>query len=203
MTQIGATAAATPPSARTPGGVRVWDRFVRFFHWSLVATVFIALMTEDDLLTLHVFAGYAVGGLLVARIAWGLAGPRMARFTSFLFPLPEVFGYLRDLAALRSRRYLGHSPAGGAMVFVLLAVLIAIVLTGFASYAAEEQAGPLVAWFGDAGQATRGLLATIHQVLANTLWLLILVHVAGVLWAGFAHGENLVKAMITGRKRGQ
>jgi len=87
------------------------------------------------------------------------------------------------------------------MIFLLIAALLGIVATGFASYAAEEHAGPLAAYFVDADRHTRSILAVLHRGLANVLWLLIFLHLGGVVLASFAHKENLVKAMVTGRKR--
>jgi len=181
--------------------VPVWDFFVRFFHWSLMGVAFICLMTEDDLLDLHVIAGYAVGLLIAARVVWGLVGPKYARFSSFIFSPVKALSYLKDLIRLRAKRYLGHSPAGGAMVIAILLVLVLAVVSGVASYAAEEGAGPLAAYFAGADIQTRGLLAMVHQATANLLWLLILLHIAGVLLASYAHKENLVRAMITGFKK--
>jgi len=185
----------------TNDNVRVWDLFVRLFHWSLVATVLTCLFTEDDSLNLHVIAGYAVGLLVATRIVWGFIGPPTARFANFAFSLATTIGYLRDLLGFRSPRYLGHSPAGGAMIFLQIAVLLGLVVTGFASYAAEEHAGPLATFIVDADRQTRSVLAVLHQGLANLLWLLIFLHLAGVVMASFVHKENLVKAMVTGRKR--
>jgi len=189
------------PTRSTTDEVRIWDLFVRFFHWSLVATVLTCLFTEDDSLNLHVIAGYAAGLLIVTRIFWGFVGPPTARFASFAFRPAIMVGYLRDLVGFRSQRYLGHSPAGGAMIFLQIITLIGLVGTGVAAYAAEEHAGPLATFFVDADRNTRSILAVLHQGLANLLWLLIFLHLAGVVLASFAHRENLVKSMITGRKR--
>ena len=41
----------------------------------------------------------------------------------------------------------------------------------------------------------------IHETFTNIALLLIVLHIAGVAWASFAHHENLVKSMFTGRKR--
>lgn len=87
------------------------------------------------------------------------------------------------------------------MIFLQIAVLLGLVVTGFASYAAEEHAGPLATFIVDADRQTRSVLAVLHQGLANLLWLLIFLHLAGVVMASFVHKENLVKAMVTGRKR--
>jgi hypothetical protein len=71
----------------------VWDLFVRAAHWTIVAGFFVAYFTEDDALTLHVWAGYAVGFVVLLRIVWGFVGPRHARFTEFLYRPSEVVSY--------------------------------------------------------------------------------------------------------------
>jgi cytochrome b len=201
---------------------------VRAAHWTIVAGFFVAYFTEDDALTLHVWAGYAVGVVVLLRIVWGFVGPRHARFTEFLYRPSEVVSYLRDLLALRGRRYLGHSPAGGAMVLVLLVGLLATVGSGLMLYALENNAGPLA---GIVASASPQDLATarsehggvdadetaapagshaegsgeaweeVHEIAANLMLVLIGLHVAGVFLASYVHRENLVRAMVTGRKR--
>jgi cytochrome b len=183
------------------GTVKVWDRFVRIFHWSTVTLALTCLMTEDEQLSLHVLAGYTLLGLLMLRIAWGFAGPPSARFANFYYPPSAVWQYLRALLRFRSQRYVEHSPAGGAMIIALLVVLFLLGVTGVATYAAEEQAGPLAALLAGADLTTRSWLAGLHHMLANVLWVMIFAHLAGVGLASFAHRENLVWSMITGVKR--
>jgi hypothetical protein len=118
------SASTTPESpGRMPGTVHVWDRFVRVFHWTLAAAFFVAYFTEDELLAIHVWAGYLVGGLVALRVVWGFVGPRHARFADFVTTPVAAWRYVLALIALRSRRHLGHSPAGGMMVLALLAGL--------------------------------------------------------------------------------
>ncbi len=180
--------------------VRVWDPLVRVFHWTLVVAFTIAYLTEDDLLALHVWAGYTVLGLVVFRILWGFVGPRYARFSSFVTSPGTALAYARDVLRGAARRYLGHNPAGGLMVVVLLVLLLLISLTGLAVYGAEEHAGPL-AGFMAGREHWEDFLEETHEVLSNLTVLLVFVHIAGVLVESMVHRENLVRAMIDGRKR--
>ena len=63
----------------TPATVRVWDPLVRVFHWSLVLFFFTAYLSEDVSDTVHIWSGYAVGGLITFRLLWGLIGTKHAR----------------------------------------------------------------------------------------------------------------------------
>ena len=185
---------------RTPvqDQVYVWDPFVRLFHWSLVVGFTVAYLTEDDMLTVHVWAGYLVGVLIVARVIWGFVGPRHARFSDFIYDPATTLRYVRELILLRAKRHLGHSPGGGAMVIILLLFLTATVVTGLVVYGGEQQAGPLAGMFTkDTGQS----MEEIHEVVANITLALIIAHIAAVILASFVHRENLVRAMVTGYKR--
>ena len=178
--------------------VYVWDPFVRVFHWTLVLAFTVAYLTEEDLLTVHVWAGYLVGALIVARVVWGFVGSSHARFSDFLYSPGAALRYVRDLMLLRAERHLGHSPGGGYMVVLLLLFLAATVVTGLIVYGGEQQAGPLAGMFTeDTGEA----MEEVHEVLANVTLALVIAHVAAVLLASFAHRENLVNAMLTGYKR--
>jgi cytochrome b len=177
--------------------IYVWDSFVRVFHWTLVVAFTVAYLIEVPL-TVHVWAGYAVGLLIVARIVWGLVGSRHARFSDFVYNPSTTIGYLRDMLLVRAKRYIGHSPGGGAMVVLLLLFLTATVITGIVVYGGEHQAGPLAGMFSkETGEAVEGA----HVVLANITLALVLAHITAVILASFAHHENLVRAMITGYKR--
>lgn len=204
--------------AADTGTVRVWDPVIRIGHWVLVAGFATAYLTEGAPQWLHSYAGYAIAAVVVLRLAWGFVGPRHARFSDFVTGPGRVIGYLRGLVTGRAARHARHSPAGGAMTVALLAALALTALSGMAMLAVEEGAGPLAglvgaqsvpAWtmedddhgeHGDGGEGGE-TLEEIHEIAANATLLLIMLHVAGVIVASLAHRENLVRAMITGRKR--
>ena len=209
--------------------VKVWDPIVRYGHWILVIAFFTAYLSEDDFLSIHVWAGYSVGAIVIIRLLWGLVGTRHARFADFVCSPRETLKYVVDLSVGRARRYLGHNPAGGVMVVALLLSLSGTVFSGLVVYAIEEDAGPLARWVAEATMP--GLLPTftsaayadtdeheegddkheesafeefweeVHEILANFSLLLVAFHIAGVLFSSHAHKENLIQGMITGRKR--
>ena len=172
---------------------------MRLFHWTLVVAFTVAYLTEDDLLTVHVWAGYLVGGLIVARVIWGFVGPAHARFADFVSTPAEALRYVRDLLLLRAERHLGHSPGGGAMVVVLLVLLAATVVTGLVVYGGDQQAGPLAGMFTKETGEFDGRRARAFWPTSRSR--LVIAHVAAVVFASFAHHENLVRAMLTGYKR--
>lgn len=170
-----------------PETVRVWDPFVRIFHWSLVSLFFFAFLTGDEWKSAHVYAGYGVGILIFARILWGFAGTKHARFSSFVFSPATVLAFLKDSIFLKAKRYLGHNPAGGAMVIALLLSVGAIATTGY-MMTTDTYWG--VEWVEDA-----------HEAIVYFSLGLVALHVAGVVLASVEHKENLVRSMFTGRKR--
>jgi cytochrome b len=167
--------------------VRVWDPFVRIFHWSLVGLFALAFATGDEIEWLHIWVGYAIVGLVALRIVWGFVGSRHARFSDFVRSPGGVLAYMREAAQGRAPRYLGHNPAGGAMVVALLLMLAGIAATGVAM---TTDAFWGAEWVED-----------LHEGLVYTTLGLIALHVAGVMFSSLSHGENLVRAMVTGRKR--
>ena len=185
----------------TENTVKVWDPLVRIFHWSLVAAFTIAYLSGEEWESLHVIAGYTVGGLLLFRLLWGLVGTRHARFTDFVYRPREVGVYLREVLTARARRYLGHNPAGGAMILLMLVSLTLTIVSGLGVYAAEEQAGPLAGLLGSIGEFWEEAFEETHEFFANFTLLLVFVHVGGVIIESLLHRENLVRAMFDGRKR--
>lgn len=183
---------------KQPDTVTVWDPLVRIFHWSLVAFFFIAFLTEDELLTVHVYAGYAVAGLVAFRLLWGIIGTRHARFTDFVTGPGAVKRYLGRLFTGKAPHYLGHNPAGAAMIIALLLSLVLTAFTGAALIAGDGY-GPLADTFF-AGLSGESFEET-HEFFANFTLFLVGLHVLGVVVSSFLHRENLVRAMVTGRKQ--
>jgi cytochrome b len=186
-------------NAQSQPSVPVWDLGVRLFHWTLAGAFLAAYLTEDDWELLHVNAGYLIGILVALRLLWGFVGPRHARFADFVRSPREVLRYARDALHLRAPRHLGHNPAGGAMVVALLSGLAVTVISGVALHGAADFAGPLAGFWR--GELAADVLEGVHEAGANTTLLLILLHLGGVLFSSLEHGENLVKSMITGRKK--
>lgn len=171
----------TAPSPR----VRVWDIGVRLFHWSLVS-MFVATYLAADQRSLHRTLGYVVIALISFRLVWGFIGGKHARFADFIPSPRRLLGYLRDMIRGTEARYLGHNPAGAAMIVALLTTLSGISATG---YMMGMDAYFGVEWVEDA-----------HELLVNLALILIVGHVGGVIFSSIRHRENLVKAMITGEK---
>lgn len=202
--------------------IQVWDLAVRVFHWTLAIAFFVAYFSGEGPLALHVWAGYLISGLVTLRIVWGFVGTEHARFRDFLFGPLAAVRYAADLVRFRAARYLGHSPAGAVMVFALLIGLVAVVGTGLELHAIENNAGPLAGAGspaailavpaladeheaheneGRGGERGESFWEEAHEVVANLVLVLVLLHIAGVILASVAHHENLARAMVTGRKR--
>lgn len=167
--------------------VKVWDPVVRIFHWSLVTCFAVAWFTGDEWAKPHEITGYIIATLIMIRLIWGFAGSYYARFSQFFRKPQAVFSYLRDIIVGNENRYIGHNPAGAAMIIVLLLMISATAFTGWL-YTTDRFWG--VEWVEDT-----------HKLLANALIAMIALHLCGVFLASRRHAENLILAMITGRKR--
>ena len=167
----------------TTATIRVWDPLVRILHWTLAGAFLVAWLTGDELAAVHLAAGYVVLAVVGVRTLWGIAGSRRARFSDFIYRPAKVLAYLGDLVRFRGKRYLGHSPAGGAMTVLLLVLAAAI------------------GWSGIEADAGNHLLEEIHESLGNIAIAVVALHIGGVLLASLVHRENLARAMVTGNKR--
>jgi cytochrome b len=166
--------------------VRVWDPVVRLFHWTVVAGCAVNMVLDDGKLV-HRWVGYAVALALAIRLVWGLIGTRHARFTDFVPGWTELKVYIAAAIRFREPRHLGHNPLGAVMILALMAMLAGVSVTGWMM--------TLDRFWGS------HLMEEIHESFANGILLLAAVHVLGVLYGSLRHGENLIRAMVTGLKR--
>ena len=164
----------------------VWDAPVRVFHWLLVASFATAWLTSDSerWALVHITAGYTMAVLVVFRIVWGLVGTRHARFGDFVRGPRAVASYLKSLLSGRPEHHAGHNPAGALAILALLGLALFTVATGWANY--NEIGGEV---FED-----------VHEALASIMLGIVVVHVLAVVLSSRLHRENLVAAMIHGRK---
>ncbi len=178
--------------------ITVWDPLVRLFHWSLVASCLLAYITQEQEYELHLYAGYTVLALLSIRLVWGFVGPGYARFSDFVRGSGTILNYLKQLLAGSAPRFLGHNPAGGAMIVAMIATLLLISISGVALDAAENRAGPLR---GMRLFLYTDIISDIHELSTHFATLLVPLHLLGVAVSSRLHGENLVRSMIDGKKR--
>ncbi len=179
--------AAPGDAQKSPDVVRVWDRVVRGFHWALVLSFALAWFSSHSYEDIHHWAGYAAAALVMMRLLWGVLGTPYARFSQFVRDPATVLRYLSAMLSGREARYIGHNPAGGAMVIVLIAAMGSTALTGWLMTTDSYFGNPWV--------------ETAHSLAAHGLLLLVFFHISGVALASFRHRENLVRAMVTGQKR--
>lgn len=220
---------ADPRNADRGDWIQVWDPVVRIGHWVLVAGFLTAYLTEGEPEWLHTWAGYAVAVTVILRVIWGFIGPQHARFGDFVRGPVAAWDYIKGIPTGTAKRFIGHNPAGGLMAVAMLASLGATTYTGMAMLAQEGE-GPLARFMGPAATAQVEVIGPayadedeygaygegrargeggeageqweeLHEVLANLTLVLMLLHVTGVLVSSMAHNENLVRAMIDGRKR--
>jgi cytochrome b len=168
--------------------MKVWDHGVRWLHWTLVTAISVAWLSTLRLgfVQLHEPAGYIALGAVTARLVWGYIGSHYARLSQFVRSPSSTLHYARLLKRKQEPRYIGHNPLGGWMVVALLACVAG---TGFTGWLFTTDM-----FWGTAG------LAQLHSFLAWTLLVLIALHLIGVIFTSLRHRENLVRAMITGRK---
>lgn len=168
--------------------MKVWDPLVRIVHWAVAAGIAAAWWTLDHAGGWHEKVGYGITALVVARLLWGFVGSRHARFKDFVKGAASTAAYTRRLLHGTEERHVGHNPLGGWMALALWACVLATCLTGW-MFTTDAFFG--IAW-----------VETTHKTLAWTVVALLPLHVAGVIFTSLRHRENLLLAMITGRKPG-
>ena len=182
----------------SPEPLRVWDLPVRLFHWGLVALVMVSWASvENGYMTVHVWSGLTLLTLLLFRIAWGFIGSTTARFSEFARPPRHAVAYLRAIARGEHPQHVGHNPAGGWMVLLLLAVLLTQAVTGLFANDGVRFNAPLSALVSSAASDR---LTRLHGVVFNVILVLAWMHIVAVLYYRFVRGEKLIAAMISGKR---
>ncbi|PWV60555.1 cytochrome b/b6 domain-containing protein [Plasticicumulans acidivorans] len=183
MTELQASVAGVDSAAR----VRVWDRFVRVFHWGLVAAFATAWASSDDAEALHQWAGYSAAALIVARIVWGFIGSHYARFAQWV-PTPRTLrAYLQAMLRGREPYHPGHNPAAAVMILFLMTMVLAIATSGWLM--------TTDAFWGSE------LMEEFHEGCVNVTLGAVALHIAAAVYESLRHRENLIRAMFTGYKR--
>ncbi|SUD90552.1 cytochrome b/b6 domain-containing protein [Psychrobacter phenylpyruvicus] len=172
--------------------VKIWDILVRFTHWAVATGVIANLAFTKEGSNIHMFVGFMVVALVVIRLLWGLVGSKYARFSDF-FPTPtRLKNHLNELKAQNlnnqsvKTEHLGHNPLGALMMFALWGAIIGLGMTG---YLMESQI-----------LGNKDLFEGIHGVLANSLYVLVPLHVISAIVMSRLQKQNLIKSMITGNK---
>lgn len=179
--------------------ILVWDVPTRLFHWLFVASFAVAWLTSesDQWLSVHTFFGYLMLGLIGFRLIWGVAGGHYARFTSFLYSPKIGLAYLRQVLSGGGARYVGHNPAGSQAVYLLLALGLAVAITGLFTQGGEEQHGAVA---GLVSFTVGNIFREAHEITAILMLLMVFGHLAGVAIESWLHKENLPLSMVTGIK---
>jgi len=200
MTTLENDAAAPTRIEETTGRALVWDWPVRFFHWALVVSIVGAFVTNRlgvKYFVYHTWFGYSVIVLVGFRLLWGVYGSRHARFASFIRGPKAVLHYVGALGSGHRTRYAGHNPLGALMVVALLALLAAQAIFGLFANDEIFNVGPL------AGLVSKSLsldLTSLHRKIFYAILAAAVLHVGAVLFHVLVKRENLIAAMISGKK---
>ncbi len=179
--------------------MKVWDAPTRLFHWAIVVLVCTSYLTiRFDRIDLHLLSGYALLALLLFRLAWGFVGSETSRFSRFLRSPVAAFRHLAHFPRREPDDQVGHNAAGGWMVLVLLAVLAVQVGTGLFGNDDSFTEGPLAHYVG---KDTSDWLTHIHAINFNIILGVVGLHILAVLAYAVVKRHNLLRPMITGRKR--
>lgn len=189
MSATSASPAETVRIEPSPRTILVWDAPVRVFHWLMVACFTGAWITAESerWRLVHVTLGYTMAGLLVFRLLWGLVGTHHARFRNWVRGPRAVTRYASEMLRGKPAHYAGHNPLGALAILLMLGLVAVITASGWATY--NDVAG--------------GWMEDLHESAASIMLAVVAVHVVGVAFSSRLHHENLVGAMIHGRKSGK
>ncbi|WP_245818419.1 cytochrome b/b6 domain-containing protein [Muricoccus roseus] len=188
--------------AEADGGrvrVKVWDGWIRLVHWGVAALVgFSWWSAETGRLDWHILSGEVILALLLFRLAWGVVGSDTARFSRFLRSPLQGLRHLRHLHRREPDTEIGHNAAGGWMVLVLLALLLAQAVSGLFTDDGILARGPLARSVPpDMADAARSL----HFIAFDLILIAVGLHILAVLAYAVLKRQDLVRPMVTGFKR--
>lgn len=196
--------------------VKVWDIWVRVFHWLLVLLIILSYLTGEiggfdftmpgsdrfvSNMNVHIWSGVAILGLLIFRIVWGFFGSSTARFGSFLKPPAVIIDYVTSVLKGPVAFFAGHNPAGGAVVVI---ILLALTVQGFTGLFSQDESffatkGPLAFVVGD--ETSKEITVFHKNWWEYVIITLIVIHVAANLFYWLVKKQDLIIAMFTGRRR--
>jgi cytochrome b len=179
--------------------MKVWDAPTRLFHWAVVLLVICSYVSNKlDRMTLHMLFGYTMLTLLLFRLAWGFIGSDTSRFSKFLTNPVEGLRHLARFARREPDTEIGHNAAGGWMVLLMLLDLGVQVGTGLFSNDDVLAKGPLAHLVS---KKTSDAISQIHTINFYVLLGLIALHILAVLAYAVVKRQDLVRPMVTGKKR--
>jgi cytochrome b len=168
--------------------ILVWDVPTRVFHWLLVICFAGAWLTSESerLQMIHYAFGYSACALVLFRLVWGIVGTKYARFSQFVKGPKEMIGHFKDVFSGHQHISPGHNPVGGIVMVGLMFVILLIGLTGY--WTVKE-------FLGD-------LMSGAHEAIASLALVLVIIHIAAAVIMSLLQKENLVRAMVNGKKQG-
>lgn len=191
-----------------------WDPVVKLTHWSVVLAVLANAVVTEEGSAAHIWVGYALAAILGLRLLWGLIGPAEARFSAFLPSPRRALAHLREIRRGTVTEHRSHNPLGALMVYAIWSCLLVIIGTGIAMAGLPDTNGqlrePEAAYASgeayeeaeerEGGEHEEGAVTEVHEVAANLLYLLILLHIAGVVFETRRSGRKVVLAMVPGHR---
>ena len=204
-------------SAASPTPLRTWDPLVKFSHWTIMTLVIINALLVEEGSGWHIWAGYALGALLVLRLLWGLVGPAEARFSAFPPSPARAIRHIGEIRRGEHTAHRSHNPLGAMMVYALWACLAVIVASGVTMAGAppadprisEEErehvsesasltaaTGASEEGEGDEDEEGESVAKEVHEVAVNLLYVLIALHLLGVMFEAHRSGFGIVRAML-------
>lgn len=168
---------------------RVYDLPTRLFHWLFAGffiTAFAVANTVDDdswRFSLHMLAGLCAVFVIVLRLVWSAVGTRHARLSDLALRPRQLLAYLKGLRSPDSQRWAGHNPASSWAAVAMVLMMLGLGVTGVLMARGNES------------------VEDVHELLANGLLVVVLLHLAGIALHVLRHRDRLPAAMVTGGKQ--